>query len=94
VKPGELAKHEFDAQSGGGDSLVVKLPSATIVAKLSGGGTVAGDIAPPILTTEDPGLAPDAMPVRFDAGAITFSRPGAVIMSTSLALRALIAAKR
>ncbi len=54
-----------------------------IVTRIRGGGSVRLEAVPhrPVLTTEDPGFAPDPQPIEIDAasGSISFRRPGAVV---------------
>jgi maltooligosyltrehalose trehalohydrolase len=96
LKPGHLSKQQFDVQAPDEHTIALGLPGVTVVARLSGSGVVRVErgMAAPILTTEDPGVAHDPAPLCIEGNAITFARPGAVILSTSLALRSSIARNR
>ena len=86
LAPGRLAQGAFDALPLNGHAVALRLPLALVVAQLSGAGAVDVDeTGPELLTTEDSGVAHDSSSIRIEGRRITFARPGAVVMSTSLA---------
>jgi maltooligosyltrehalose trehalohydrolase len=87
-QPGRLTCADFDARALDAHTVALTMPFARVIARLSAPGTVETDTAVPIvLTTEDPDVAGDGAPMRVTDGRITFVRPGAVVMSMSLAPR-------
>jgi len=86
LAPGRLAAGTFDVSSPSEHAVALHLPSALVVAQLSGAGAVNVDPGGrTVLTTEDSDVAHDSSPVRIDDCRITFSRPGAVVMRASRA---------
>jgi maltooligosyltrehalose trehalohydrolase len=89
VRPGHLARGGFDATALDDHTLLLTLPGLSSVIRLAGSAVldVTGRVAPIVFTTEDPGLTHDSLPIHVDRDQIRFARPGAVVMSTSLAHR-------
>jgi maltooligosyltrehalose trehalohydrolase len=86
LAPGRLDTGAFDVSSLNEHAVALRLPSALVVARLSGAGSVDVErTAPAVLTTEDGAVAHDPSPIHIAGSRITFTRPGAVVMSTSLA---------